>query len=876
MNNNNNKTSNNNYCFIQQVLGYLHSNIKNNSDLYETQLFIEEFIFNNNVGKVTNQVLLGGVDPRAFNTKILNYINDNISLDQYVVKVFEMDITTLKKDDHKLMYIMIHTIGKEDFKGKCYSILFWLLTYIHEDFSPEEESKINLMSIIDKIGKSIIRSFFSKLVLKYNKGKKSNKLTYTESRNKWIDENSVYKDIINDVSFSGILGGVVIEVLEKSQLIDRKYFFSNNKNFQYVTLTNKDFYLKCLNYKPKLQFLSTHLPMLVKPKDYTFKSLGGYLYNDIKFSEDLFIKSPIHTHQTNVDKNGMFYNNLNKINSVGFKINNDLFNFLVEYSHKLLLSSEHPFDGKDLKTLSKKELKDYKGYKSKVLSQEVVMEIASFYKDFDVIYLPVKIDFRGRLNCVPAFFNYQSSELSRALLLFSSGGIIHKGDLDSIKYIKVYGANSFGNDLDKKAIKGKVEWVDNNHYDIINFKNFKLLNKAENKLLFLAFCLEYKRLNNFLNNEDSREFKTYLPIQLDATCNGFQHLALLSNENSLFNVLNLTNNSKVGDELEPNDFYNFLMFKLKNFINQELSIEDSDLQNQKNKDDLKASYIRINKFNWLRKTYKSILMPLSYNITEYTMKKNLISTLSYKMVNDDILYYNDDDELNWINTYDINNFVSIIHKNVLNEFQKMKRLTKYISNVARMFNQLELPITWSVPSGLSIIQSYLQTKTTTISPFTFSRSKINVTKGIPKKYNKKKQVRSFMPNLVHSLDSSSLMLLFDQFYKIYKKDNNIQFYSIHDCFATTADKVNNLKFILASVYTDLYINNNYLIYFDENLYKTLKDNKIIFDKDKRLVNVNKGIYELHDISWVLGDKQLTNKQIKAIDSQNILNWKCSF
>lgn len=69
--------------------------------------------------------------------------------------------------------------------------------------------------------------------------------------------------------------------------------------------------------------------------------------------------------------------------------------------------------------------------------------------------------------------------------------------------------------------------------------NHKLLLKAKDKLLFLSFCIEYKRYIEFLYKENAQIFYTYLPIQLDATCNGFQHMALLSNEKTLFKELNL-------------------------------------------------------------------------------------------------------------------------------------------------------------------------------------------------------------------------------------------------------------------------------------------------------------------------------------------------
>ena len=107
-------------------------------------------------------------------------------------------------------------------------------------------------------------------------------------------------------------------------------------------------------------------------------------------------------------------------------------------------------------------------------------------------------------------------------------------------------------------------------------------------------------------------------------------------------------------------------------------------------------------------------------------------------------------------------------------------------------------------TGLTIKQSYLETKSTSITPFMYNKTKLNLKVTIKDKYDKHKQIRSLVPNLIHSLDGSSLSLLYDQYTNLFNLKHPIQFYSVHDCFGTTCDKVFNLKTILASVYTDLY------------------------------------------------------------------------
>ena len=79
-----------------------------------------------------------------------------------------------------------------------------------------------------------------------------------------------------------------------------------------------------------------------------------------------------------------------------------------------------------------------------MLLEQTILSIVEFYKDFYNIYFPVRSDQRGRLYCMPNYFNYQSNELSKALLMFSKPGELHQSDLRAAIYLKLYGVNSFG------------------------------------------------------------------------------------------------------------------------------------------------------------------------------------------------------------------------------------------------------------------------------------------------------------------------------------------------------------------------------------------------------------------------------------------------
>lgn len=124
-----------------------------------------------------------------------------------------------------------------------------------------------------------------------------------------------------------------------------------------------------------------------------------------------------------------------------------------------------------------------------------------------------------------------------------------------------------------------------------------------------------------------------------------------------------------------------------------------------------------------------------------------------------------------------------------------------------------------------------------------------------------------MPNLIHSLNATSLSLLFHEFYDLYSC-TDVQFFSVHDCFGTTCDKIFRLKTILASVYTDLYSSEPYLLKYDKQVLDSIESSTdYVVDRINKTVKAGSDIHKLHDLEWVFNRKIMSSKIIKEIESQ---------
>jgi DNA-directed RNA polymerase len=101
--------------------------------------------------------------------------------------------------------------------------------------------------------------------------------------------------------------------------------------------------------------------------------------------------------------------------------------------------------------------------KSKRLMTAKIASIAGRFEQYEAIYFPHTMDFRGRAYPAPMYLNPQGNSLAKGLLEFSAGKPL--GSNDAAYELAVHGANCFG--YDKCSMDERINWVEENTQRIL-------------------------------------------------------------------------------------------------------------------------------------------------------------------------------------------------------------------------------------------------------------------------------------------------------------------------------------------------------------------------------------------------------------------------
>ena len=190
-------------------------------------------------------------------------------------------------------------------------------------------------------------------------------------------------------------------------------------------------------------------------------------------------------------------------------------------------------------------------------------------------------DYRGRLYFLEPYLNFQGNDLARGLMMFADGkrigetGIkwlaIHTAtcynqsyDIQAIpawvtsdyqSYLKAEGLRSIS--VDRMTLQDRARWTYNN-LELITKTAQEGLIHGEKAFSFLAAAIEMIHVQNY-----GPEHITHLPIPIDGSNNGWQHLAAISKDKQAGELVSL-----IDTEIQS-DFYVKVAKELHNVVKEE-------------------------------------------------------------------------------------------------------------------------------------------------------------------------------------------------------------------------------------------------------------------------------------------------------------------
>ena len=320
--------------------------------------------------------------------------------------------------------------------------------------------------------------------------------------------------------------------------------------------------------------------------------------------------------------------------------------------------------------------KDKMSSNSKFHLYNNIINIASLYKDSE-FYLPVFIDFRGRVYPLSSYLNYQGGDLARSLILF---GQEYEEILDNtgVECLNIYLANLAG--YDKVSWNRRLKLVD----EIIG--EFLISNKISPVKYLLDHATDISEPFQFMSIIFSKllhlknpKTKISNPILFDASCSGIQHIASLTLEKELAKNVNVFSDSSSPKDEIPKDFYIYAV----DIINEK--IKESPIDN-------------LSKIILTRKIIKRSVITIPYNITltgmgDQIMKHfKIVTSLKDKLIcvpaensatgKEIFLTYKEYGEL-----------IKIIYMGLTQELPSLKMLSDYFNGMIKIFVKLNMPIT---------------------------------------------------------------------------------------------------------------------------------------------------------------------------------------
>lgn len=668
-----------------------------------------------------------------------------------------------------------------------------------------------------------------------------------------------------------LLGGALIDLLLAStDLFQEKEYEKRDKKAHAVTMLYATPLLIEIWRRNEVRLLEAAFracPTIIPPKDWTGLNNGGY-HGELS---DYFTLIRLRANFISADSlnkfDRVYQDKLNQVNltnvltainaiqATPWKINKRVLDVVKQVldrgGNMAEIPQLEPYKGLPyLENPTDEELRKHKKAAVVMYKKEArrhgqairtlaTVKMADRFKDYEKIYFPHNMDFRGRVYPIPSF-SPQGDGLNKGLLLFADPEPV-TSDV-AIRWFKIAGAEFAG--IDKVSFDECIKWVHDNEINILDSAKDPMgmidwWGNLDSPWEFLSFCFAYEEMKEYAasHNGSLIGWKCGVPVAFDGSCSGLQHYSAILRDPIGAAAVNL----KPADK--PQDIYQQVA-DLVNAVMQEDAIngtvdyyDDRKKKQRLGTKTLAQLWLAFGGGSIGRKIVKRSVMTLAYGSREYGFRDQVFEDTVEPHIEEGIF--------TWENGGQLSQYMAhLIWTNVDKVVVKAVEGMKWLQEVSKKVCKTGNVITWTTPMGLPIQQPYLTVQT---EVFRLRLSKVQkrfyVTSSTGE-VDSRKQAAGIAPNFIHSMDAAHLQ------YSVLTAHNRgiTHFAMIHDSYGTSIEQAEQLFHIVRECFVDMYTQNDVLADFEEEARIYIHNEKLPERPTKGdfdITEIKKSLYAFH-------------------------------
>lgn len=440
------------------------------------------------------------------------------------------------------------------------------------------------------------------------------------------------------------------------------------------------------------------------------------------------------------------------------------------------------------------------------------IENAEEFQNYDELYLPHNLDFRGRAYPIPVHLQHMGADLTRAMLTFAGPG--KELGARGVYWLKVHLANLLG--ADKLAFDDRVLYTENRldqclktADDPLSDESLEFWATQRDPFQLLAACNELRQgCGRFGSRRALETFQSTLPIAMDGSCNGLQHYAALGRDAYGGEQVNLV----PGDT--PRDVYAEVAARVAKQVEVDAAGGDE------------IAKLLVGKVS--RRVVKQTVMTSVYGVTVVGAReqiKNKLRELGLAVKENGEPAR---DELFAMSFY----LARLTLASLGVVFEGATKIMEWLGTTARRVGATGREVQWVTPLGLPVIQPYRAQNQNMIKTVV-QRVKLESREDhMP--VSPRRQASAFAPNYVHSVDSSHMLMT-----AALARERGINFAAVHDSFWTNAASVDEMNSTLRQTFVTLH---------ERELLAELREHFLLTYPGLKLPPIpQRGVLELRDV-----------------------------